>query len=208
MHIEKQFRELVNIEEVRAYNISNIDLFEVVPQYQKPIKIPFCNIIKYVQSDVNMFIPIDDGKDFIINRLGSNILQRGNIKLKDVEDGIEFISTVEPDITLSIEIITPLLLVVDELTMNAIKHAFPEDWPNKTITKEIKRLDENTGELIIKDNGIGIDKTKKDMKHSLGCEIIKNLTKQLDGNISYLDVDKGTGFRLLFPLTMEHTISQ
>ena len=134
-----------------------------------------------------------------------------DLKLKNLiglRDGIEFISTVDEDITLSIEIITPLLLVVDELTMNSIKHAFPQDWPNKTITKEIRKLDENTGELIIKDNGVGIDKTKKDMKHSLGCEIIKNLTKQLDGNISYLDVDKGTGFRLLFPLTMEHTISQ
>ena len=134
-----------------------------------------------------------------------------DLKLKNLiglRDGIEFISTVDEDITLSIEIITPLLLVVDELTMNSIKHAFPQDWPNKTITKEIRKLDENTGELIIKDNGVGIDKTKKDMKHSLGCEIIKNLTKQLDGNISYLDVDEGTGFRLLFPLTMEHTISQ
>ena len=134
-----------------------------------------------------------------------------DLKLKNLiglRDGIEFVSTVDEDITLSIEIITPLLLVVDELTMNSIKHAFPQDWPNKTITKEIKKLDENTGELIIKDNGVGIDKTKKDMKHSLGCEIIKNLTKQLDGSISYLDVDEGTGFRLLFPLTMEHTISQ
>lgn len=134
-----------------------------------------------------------------------------DIKLKNLiglRDGIEFKSTVDPNITLSIEIITPLLLVVDELTMNAIKHAFPEDWPNKTITKEIKKLDDNTGELIIKDNGVGIDKNKKDMKHSLGCEIIKNLTKQLDGEIKYLDVNKGTGFRLLFPLTMEHTISQ
>ena len=134
-----------------------------------------------------------------------------DIKLKNLiglRDGIEFKSTVDPNITLSIEIITPLLLVVDELTMNSIKHAFPEDWPNKTITKEIKKLDDNTGELIIKDNGVGIDKNKKDMKHSLGCEIIKNLTKQLDGEIKYLDVDKGTGFRLLFPLTMEHTISQ
>ena len=134
-----------------------------------------------------------------------------DIKLKSLiglRDGIEFKSTVDSNITLSIEIITPLLLVVDELTMNAIKHAFPEDWPNKTITKEIKKLDDNTGELIIKDNGVGIDKNKKDMKHSLGCEIIKNLTKQLDGEIKYLDVDKGTGFRLLFPLTMEHTISK
>lgn len=85
MHIERQYRELEKIEEVRAYNISNIDLFEQAPQYQKPIKIPFCNIIKYVQSDVNMLIPIEDSEDFIINRLGWNILQRGNAKLKDVE---------------------------------------------------------------------------------------------------------------------------
>ncbi len=82
MHIERQYRELEKIEEVRAYNISNINLFEQSPQYQKPIKIPFCNIIKYVQSDVNMLIPIEDGEDFIINRLGWNILQRGNAKLE------------------------------------------------------------------------------------------------------------------------------
>ena len=85
MHIERQYREMEKIEEVRAYNISNINLFELSAQFQKPIKIPFCNIIKYVQSDVNMFIPTDDGEDFIVNRLGWNILQRGNVKLEDVE---------------------------------------------------------------------------------------------------------------------------
>ena len=85
MHIERDFRELEKIEEVRAYNISNIKLFELAPQFQKPIKIPFSNIIKYVQSDVNMFIPIDDGEDFVVNRLGWNILQRGNITLEDIE---------------------------------------------------------------------------------------------------------------------------
>ena len=85
MHIERQYRELEKIEEVRAYNISNINLFEQAPQYQKPIKIPFSNIIKYVQSDVNMFIPIEDGEDFVVNRLGWNILQRGHTKIEDVE---------------------------------------------------------------------------------------------------------------------------
>ena len=132
-------------------------------------------------------------------------------KLKNLiglRDGIEFKSTVDENITLSIEIITPLLLVVDELTMNAIKHAFPQDWSNKTITKTFRKIDENTGELIIRDNGVGIDKTKKDMNRSLGCEIIRSLTKQLDGEIKYLDDGEGTGFRLLFPLTMEHTISK
>ena len=82
------------------------------------------------------------------------------------------------------------------------------EWPNKTITKTFRKIDENTGELIIRDNGVGINKTKKDMNRSLGCEIIRSLTKQLDGEIKYLDDDEGTGFRLLFPLTMEHTISK
>ncbi len=85
MHIERQFRELEKIEEIRAYNISNINLFELSPQFQEPIKIPFSNIIKYVQSDVNMFIPIEDGEDFVVNRLGWNILQRGNMKSEDIE---------------------------------------------------------------------------------------------------------------------------
>ena len=85
MRIERHFRELEKIEEIRVYNISNVELFESVPQFQKPINIPFCNIIRYVRSDVNMLIPIDDGEDYVINRLGWNILQRGNVKLEDVE---------------------------------------------------------------------------------------------------------------------------
>ena len=171
-------------------------------------------IIDHMQSRLSSLALLHEKtyntSDFKNINLKEYITDQDN-KLKTLiglRDGIEFISTVDEDINLSIEIITPLLLVVDELTMNSIKHAFPSDWPNKTITKEFRKIDENTGELIIKDNGVGIDKTKKDMKHSLGCEIIKNLTKQLDGDIKYLDVENGTGFRLLFPLTMEHTISQ
>lgn len=85
MHIERQYRELENIEEIRAYNISNIELFEHAEQVVEPEKIPLSNIIRYVQSDVNMFIPIDGGEDYIVNRLGLNILQRGNFRLEDIE---------------------------------------------------------------------------------------------------------------------------
>ena len=79
MHIERQFRELEKIEEISAYNINKIDLFEHAPQFKKPEKIPLSNIISYVQSDVNMFIPIEGEEDYIVNILGWNILQRGNI---------------------------------------------------------------------------------------------------------------------------------
>ena len=123
-----------------------------------------------------------------------------------LRDGIEFKSDVDGDINLTIEVITPLLLVIDELTMNAIKHAFPDkSVPDKVIYKKISKIDNETGELILKDNGIGIEDPSKISKN-LGCEIIKNLTKQLDGHIELYQHENGTGYKLTFPLDMEHTI--
>lgn len=123
-----------------------------------------------------------------------------------LRDGIEFESEVDEDLVLTIEVITPLLLVIDELTMNAIKHAFPDkSKSNKKITKKITRIDNETAQVILQDNGVGIDDPDKITKN-LGCEIIKNLTKQLDGHIELFQHENGTGYRLTFPIYMEHTI--
>ncbi|WP_405294129.1 histidine kinase dimerization/phosphoacceptor domain -containing protein [Methanobrevibacter sp.] len=120
---------------------------------------------------------------------------------------INFVSDVDPDIHLSIEVITPLLLVVDELTMNAIKHAFPDpDMPDKTIFKQIKRLDDSICEFILKDNGVGLGDPDKLINHNLGWEIVNNLTKQINGEIEILDCDEGTAFKIIFPISFEHTI--
>ena len=120
---------------------------------------------------------------------------------------VEFETHVDEDLNLTIEVITPLLLIIDELTMNAIKHAFPDkSAPNKKIIKKITKLDEDTAMLIIKDNGVGIKNPKKISKN-LGCEIVKSLTKQLGGNISLIETENGTAYRLIFPTKMEHTIN-
>ena len=120
---------------------------------------------------------------------------------------INFTSEVDPDIHLSIDVMTPLLLIVDELTMNAIKHAFPDpDMPDKTISKEIKFIDEHICELILKDNGVGLESPESLINHNLGWEIINNLTRQINGELEILDCDVGTGFRIIFPVNFEHTI--
>ncbi len=143
-----------------------------------------------------------------------------NINLKDyMEDqdstlhtlfgakDINFTSDIDSEIHLSIDVITPLLLIVDELTMNAIKHAFPDpDMPNKTISKEITLLDDSICELILKDNGVGLDDTGSLINHNLGWEIVKNLTRQINGELEILDLDVGTGFKITFPKNFEHTI--
>ena len=120
---------------------------------------------------------------------------------------IDFETHVDEDLNLMIEVITPLLLIIDEITMNAIQHAFPDSSKNNKITKIIKKLDDHTAELIIKDNGIGINDINK-VKKNLGCEIIKSLTKQLDGKISLIEQEMGTAYRLTFPIEMEHTLNK
>jgi two-component sensor histidine kinase len=90
--------------------------------------------------------------------------------------------------------------------MNAIKHAFPDKTAhNKKIVKKITKLDDSTAQLILQDNGVGIEDPSSITKN-LGCEIIKNLTKQLDGEIELFQHENGTGYRLTFPINMEHTI--
>ena len=120
---------------------------------------------------------------------------------------INFESEIDENIHLSIEVITPLLLMVDELTMNAIKHAFPDpDMENKTIHKKIDFIDENTCELILKDNGVGLGNPEKLINHNLGWEIIKSLTKQIDGTIEIMEPEIGTEFRIVFPTKFEDSL--
>ncbi len=85
MHIERHYRELEDVEEIRVYNIDKNYVFQDVPPVKKPEKVRFSNVMKHVPSDINVFLPIDDGEDFIIERIGWNLLERLNIKLEDVE---------------------------------------------------------------------------------------------------------------------------
>ena len=128
------------------------------------------------------------------------------INVMDFPNNIEFETDVDEDLNLSLEVITPLLLIIDEITTNAIKHAFPDKTSsNNKITKTVRNLGDNTAELIIKDNGVGLKDSSKVTKN-LGCEIIKSLTKQLDGIITLIKDEPGTGYKLIFPTRMEHTI--
>lgn len=138
-------------------------------------------------------------KDYLIDH------DRQTKGVVDFPKNINFETNVDEDLDLTVEVITPLLLIIDEITINAVKHAFPDKSANNKITKTIKRLDANTAELIIKDNGVGFD-DEKSITKNLGCEIIKSLTGQLGGKISLLDEKNGTGYRLVFPTEMQHTM--
>lgn len=138
-------------------------------------------------------------KDYLLDH------DKQTLSVIDSINPIEFETNVDEDLTLTIEVITPLLLIIDEITMNAVKHAFPDTSTDNKITKTIRSLGNDTAELIIKDNGVGL-KDLDNISTNLGCEIIKSLTKQLGGKISLIEQENGTAYKLIFPTQMEHTI--
>ena len=82
-------------------------------------------------------------KDYLIDH------DRKTMGVVDFPNKIEFETYVDENLELSLEVITPLLLIIDEITMNSIKHAFPDTSSNNKITKEIRSVGNNAAELII-----------------------------------------------------------
>jgi two-component sensor histidine kinase len=93
-------------------------------------------------------------------------------------------SAVEADVSVS------LGLIVTELVINALKHAFP-DQPTGTIMIDYS----STGTdwtLSVIDNGIGMPTGSDAPKAGLGTGIVEALARNLQGEIQLSDADPGT----------------
>ncbi|MBC6110904.1 histidine kinase dimerization/phosphoacceptor domain -containing protein [Pedobacter fastidiosus] len=85
----------------------------------------------------------------------------------------------------------PLGLILNEAITNSIKYAFPDHRIGK-ISISLKHKDENSFELIIKDNGIGMPEAVEIGKRkSLGMSLMRGLSKQLGGQLS-IESNNGT----------------
>ena len=96
-----------------------------------------------------------------------------------------------------IDFSVPYGLIVNELVMNAYKHAF-EGIAFPKITVELRH---QAGQLmlIIRDNGVGLPDTFDIAKSpTLGMNLIHSLIAQLDGQVSVFNRD-GTVWEILFP---------
>jgi PAS domain S-box-containing protein len=74
-------------------------------------------------------------------------------------------------------------LVVTELVMNALKHAFPDDKKDAAILVSYK-VAETDWKLTISDNGVGRpDQGVDGVKPGLGTSLVQSLAKQLDATV-------------------------
>jgi two-component system, sensor histidine kinase PdtaS len=106
----------------------------------------------------------------------------------------------------------PLGIIVTELVLNAVKHAFP-DRRRGTITLEYS-LEGSKVQLSVRDDGVGfsggrdigeqIDEqidSKVEKSESIGMMLVDSLTQQLDGTITRRNLPSGGAeVLLLFPL--------
>jgi PAS domain S-box-containing protein len=102
------------------------------------------------------------------------------------------------NVQLGIDQSIPLGLIINELITNSLKYAFLGDRKGE-INVSLHPIDENTFELIVGDNGVGIPCDVDFRKtESLGLRLVTILVEnQLKGKID-LDRSKGTEFNITF----------
>lgn len=95
----------------------------------------------------------------------------------------------------------PCGLIINELILNSLKHAFSDGRKGKIVI-DFRPYMENKYILTFSDDGIGfpIDINFRRTK-SLGLQLINTLVEQLEGEIE-LDRRKGTAFRIVFEKLM------
>jgi two-component sensor histidine kinase/CheY-like chemotaxis protein len=98
-------------------------------------------------------------------------------------------------IPLDIDVAIPCALIINELVINSIKHAF--NGNNGKITIKLHQNTKNTI-LQVADNGKGLPKDfKLENAETSGFRLINKLVTQLNGKIE-LNRDNGTEFKVIF----------
>ena len=101
------------------------------------------------------------------------------------------LETVVDDTATKSDVSVSMGLIVTELVINAIKHAFPEQISGGKITVSFT-ADEGAWLLAVSDNGTGMPVGKSVAKPGLGTGIVEALSKQLDASVTVLPANPGT----------------
>jgi two-component sensor histidine kinase len=100
------------------------------------------------------------------------------------------------DVTASADTATSISIIVNELVTNAIKHAFNGEGSGKVSVMGRK----GAGfELIVADDGRGMDATRRNDRTGLGSKLIENFARQLGAKHQVTSSDQGTTHRLVIP---------
>ncbi len=103
---------------------------------------------------------------------------------------------IESKADLSVDQLTAITLLVNEAAMNSAKHAFAQGQEGEFEVK-LTSLDDGRLELLMRDNGPGLDPEVLQTRGSLGMSIMRAFASQLGGTLELLK-GPGTAWRVAF----------
>ena len=99
---------------------------------------------------------------------------------------------------LDLDTALPCGLILTELISNALKYAFPENRKGEVLI-DVRSMNGDRFCMAVCDNGIGLPEGfRLGMAKSMGMQLVRDLTRQLDGEIEFQSV-QGTSVRIIFP---------
>lgn len=96
-------------------------------------------------------------------------------------------------VLLPVDLAAPLGLIVNELVLNSLKHAFP-GTSGGTIGIQIVGQPHGGLELTVRDDGIGFTEESLQSETSLGIELVQALARQIDAEVEWSG-SEGAHFR-------------
>ena len=100
------------------------------------------------------------------------------------------------EIYFGIDTALPCGLIINELVTNAIKHAFP-DYSVGVLSVKLHRMAIGKYDLTVQDDGKGATRIDFEKSTTLGMELVRTLTEQLEGTIE-VNVESGTAITISF----------
>ena len=86
-------------------------------------------------------------------------------------------------LALSLDVALRVGLIVSELTSNALRHAFTGTGEGRLVLR-LTRYGERGFELIVRDDGVGIDADAESQTATLGLRLVRQIARQLEGQLS------------------------
>ena len=141
----------------------------------------------YQSNDVSRFDLSDFARDIFAETVkGSG---RSNVALS---------LDLEP-VTVPSQQASPIALMLNELVINALKHAFPDE-KGGTLSVSIKVRDERL-RIIMADDGVGMPAGQPEPAAGFGSRLVRSMVRQLRGSVDWRGGNPGTMVSLSFPMS-------
>ena len=141
----------------------------------------------YNSGDVEV-VALNEYLEDLLKRMDGTMKQEGRGAI--VRTNLEPIE-LTPDASVNVGV------VLNEWVTNAFKYAYPDGGGEIRIT--LKRLDKNWGELVVEDDGVGM-KDASVKGTGLGSKLVSAMASNLNGEVRYAEMTRGTSARMAFPI--------